>query len=253
MTYSSTLSLAIEAAKVGAAKANSYYKTDLSIELKKDQSVVTIADRETEKHIKSFISSHDKNAQFVGEETGGDTSASEFWIIDPIDGTRSYSRGIDSWSVLLAFCKNQEIVVGVAYFPIWNYLLVAEKGHGAFLNDKKVSVSTVSQFKNAYVGFGSPGHFKNQKMLGEYIQTCAAARCPEATYATMLVASGGFEAMMDSYAQLWDVAPFRVIIPEAGGRITNFDGQQLSFNDRGFIASNGLVHDEILSIVNKNK
>src|SRR3989344_5466646 len=118
---SDELKIAIEAAREGAKIALKYYKAGmnkLSISLKNDKSLVTIADTETENRIKEYISSNFSNAEFITEESENTTkSYKNVWIIDPIDGTREFSRGIDTWGILIAYAYSEEVVVGVCYFP----------------------------------------------------------------------------------------------------------------------------------------
>lgn len=248
----SELTIAIEAAKIGADVALSYFDNLPPVEYKEDKSVVTKADRETEKAIKNALLKAQPSARFVGEETGGNVNEDEFWIVDPIDGTRSFVRGISTWCVLLALCKNKEIVLGVAYFPLLNELFYAQKDKGAFKNKKPIHVSNISTLEDAYVSYGSLRHFKNPLSILNLVKSVATARSPEATYATCLVAGGKFEAHVDAYAQLWDAAPFRIIIPEAGGTITNLEGKPLTFSDRGFIATNRKIHKDIVRLVNSD-
>lgn len=249
---SEELQIAIEAAKKGAQKAISYFNTSLSISVKKDNSVVTIADKETEKVIINFIASRYKNAAFLGEESGGDIHAESFWIIDPIDGTRSYIHGIETWSILIALAINNKIELGVCYFPLMDVLLYAQRNKGTFVNEKKVSVSKIKNLSDAFVSYGSLRHFKNKSPIIRLSEICESVRSPEATYASYLVSKGSMDAHIDAYGKLWDFAPFKVIIEEAGGRITRLDGSEWNIEQKdGAITSNGLIHDQILEIMNK--
>lgn len=250
---SEELKIAIEAAKIGAKKALSYFNSDLSIDYKEDLTPVTIADKETEKEIKNFIKSKISNAKFVGEEEGGNINQDEFWIIDPIDGTRSFIRGIPTWNVLIAFCKNKEIICGVCYFPILNELLYAEKSKGGYLNGKKITVSKINNIKKAYVSYGSPRHFKDKKMLLNIFEKVGSARSPDAAYSSFLLCIGKYDAHIDGYGQIWDAAPFKIILEEAGGKFTNLKGEKWKITDRGYIATNGLLHNEVIAILNNKQ
>lgn len=245
------LKTAIEAAKAGAKIALKYYDKKIDVQIKADNTVLTIADKETEKAIKEFILSKFPNAKFVAEESGGTIDNDEFWIIDPIDATRSFSRGIPTWNVLIALCRKEEIILGVSYFPALNSILYAEKGKGTYLNGKRVYVSKINTVKDSYVAYGSPRFFKDKKRLINLIEKAGSTRCPDTTYSSFLLAQGKYDAVVDEYAQLWDAAPLSVIIEEAGGRMTNFKGKPWKITDRGYIASNGLIHNEIVSIVNE--
>lgn len=250
-TISQELQIAIDAAKTGAKTALQYYRQDLEIEAKEDKSVVTIADRETESTIKSFIQSHSPNAQFIAEESGGVTNKDAYWIIDPIDGSRPFSLGYDLWDILIAYCKNGVMQVGVAYFPTLDILLYAEKGNGAFVNNKRIHVSSIDNLKQAFVAFGSIRHFPDKSVVLHFVNATKSSRSYDSIYSNYLIATGKMEAQIDSYGKLWDIAPFEVIIPEAGGKVTNLKGEKFIYGDKGYIISNGYLHDNIVDIVNK--
>lgn len=250
---SNELKIAIEAAKIGAKKALEYYNKNLETKRKEDNSVVSIADTNTEEAIKSYISSQLPDAQFLAEESGGNINKETLWIIDPIDGTRSFLRGIDTWCVLIAYYEKNETKIGVCYFPLLNILLYAEKGQGTYCNDQKVYVSRINNLRVSFLGYGGIRHFENKVTLYNLIDQFESARSPEATYCQYLVAAGKMEAFVDAYAKPWDALPFVPIIQESGGRITNWKGNPLTFNDKGSITTNGLIHDEVIRILNEKK
>lgn len=248
---SEKLQIAIEAAKKGAAEALKFFDTGISVTLKEDKTVVTKADYASEKAILDYITSQHADAKFVAEESGGNAEEENFWIVDPVDGTRSFSRGAPTWCVLIAYCVQKEIQLGVCYFPILDVLIYAEKGKGTFINNKRTYVSKIPSLKEAYIGFGSPKYFENKNIILDFVESTAGLRIPDLTFADYLVAKGSMDACIDAYGMLWDLAPFKVIIEEAGGKITRLDGSPWTLEGRGGIMSNGLVHDEILQIVNK--
>lgn len=245
------LQTAIAAAKIGAKKALEYFNKGLKIKYKKDKSIVTNADRETEKIIKNYILSKFPKAKFVGEEFGGNLTEKELWIIDPIDGTRSFSRGIPEWCVLIAVSQNQQIVSSVVYFPLKNMLYYSQKGKGAFLNGKRVYVSKVNDIRKSYMGFGTIKYFKDKNKLFDVIKESGGARSFETTYQSCLVAEGKMDINLDSYGKLWDLAPFKLLIEEAGGKITRFNGNEWTLEGDGAIITNALLHDKVISIINK--
>lgn len=248
---SNELKVAIEAAKAGAKIALKYYGKQIKVTSKLDKTVVTQADKETEIAIKAHINSKFPKAKFVAEESGGDRNAKEFWIIDPIDGTRGFIRGIPGWRILIAYYKAGEILLGVSYAPFHDELLYAEKGKGAFTNNnKRAYVSTVKNLKDAFVAFGSPRHFKNKQHIISLIENAGSLRCFEPTsYSDYLLAAGVLDAYVDCYAEIWDAAPYRIIVEEAGGKFTNLEGKPWTFNDRGYISTNGLLHDQVIRIL----
>ncbi len=245
------LKVAIEAAKKGAEVALTYFQTDLNIELKEDNTQVTIADKKTEEEIKSYILSKFPNAKFVGEETGGSISENEFWVIDPIDGTRSFVRGIPTWCVMISKIKNKKVQLGVVYFPCQKSIYYAQEDKGAYCNDKKIHVSLVGKLSDSFVNFGSPKYFKQKENVLFLIEETQGARSFETTYGNCLVAEGRLDVSVDAYGKVWDLAPFKVILEEAGGKITRIDGTEWDLEGAGGIMSNGLIHDEDVHIFNQ--
>ncbi len=248
---SEELQLAINAAKTGAKTALDYFQIDLKVEYKKDTSPVTIADKKTEEAIKSFILKHDSKAKFLAEETGGDSSEKSLWIIDPIDGTRSFTRGMNGWCILISKYTKDDVTTGVCYFPILNELYYAQKGFGAYYGNKKLSVSKVSALQKSFTAYGSLKYFKNYNRVIDVALKSATARSPEITYGAVLVASGKMDVCIDGYAKPWDSAPLKVLIEEAGGTYTDLKGKPWSLQSVGTLATNGLLHNEVIEILDK--
>lgn len=248
---SDELRVAIEAAKVGAQEALKYYNLDLKIEKKEDKSVFSIADTKTEEVIKTQILSYFPNAQFLAEESGGNVDNESLWIIDPIDGTRSFLRGIDTWSVLVSYYTNSQVIVGVCYFPLMNILLYAKKGDGAFCNNERIHVSKINDPSTAFLAYGGIRHFKNKQPLLNLIERFESARSPEPTYSAYLVSTGKMDVFVDAYGRPWDTLPFVPIIEEAGGKMTNWKSEPLMVTDKGSVATNGLLHDEVIRVLNE--
>lgn len=250
---SKELQAAIDAAKFGASYALKYFDndSDIKLELKGDNTPVTLADKESEELIRKHISNSFPGAMFVGEEGGGNSEEKEFWIIDPIDGTRSFSRGIPGWCTQIALYRNLDFQLGVCHFPIFNRTLYAERGKGAYLNDKRINVSKIDDFSETYFAHGNPRYMKDREPLSRLTDAAGSVRSWETTYSVSLLAEGKVDTVLEGYALLWDYAPWAVIIPEAGGRITRMDGTELTLNGRGYVATNGLLHDQVLEIINK--
>lgn len=251
--YSLELRIAIEAVKNGAKVALKYFHRDLDVELKEDDTPVTIADRESEKAIKKHILKAFSNAKFVGEETGGDIDSDEFWTIDPIDGTKNFMRGIELWAILISLYRNGEAVIGVSYMPAIDELLYAERGKGAFINSKKVHVSGVSDIKNAFLSHGETKSSYDPYMMFLLSKHFMTSRGIGDAWSYHLVATGKIDVMLEENTHIWDIAPFTVIIPEAGGRFTNLEGREWGIHDTTALATNGLLHDEVIGILNQEK
>ena len=223
MNPSLELQTAINAAKAAGKIALSYYQTNLlEIKTKKDKSFVTIADIKSEEQIKKTILEIYLDAKFLAEESGGDLNEKDFWIIDPIDGTRVFIKGITQWSILIAHYANGEITTGVCYIPTQDMLLSAEKNKGAYLNGKQIKVSDTDTLDKAFGSFGSIRHYKNFDPIVNLNAMKAVMRGFESAYGFSLVAKGSMDIVIDAYATPWDYAPFIRIIPEAGGKVTDF-------------------------------
>lgn len=242
------LHIAIEASKVGAKVALKYFENPLEILRKEDKSPVTIADKETEKEIMNYILGQDPGTKFVGEESGGSIKEREFWIIDPIDGTRSFIRGLHHWCIMIAYVKNGDPLVSVLYFPIPNFVYTARKNNGSFLNGKRINVSEINDLELAYLGFSNPKSYKEKTGLLNLITKVENSRSPETTYSTCLVAEGKFDICIDNQAKDWDTIPVKLLIEEAGGKLSNMEGRNWTHGDKGYIATNSALHNKVLEI-----
>lgn len=222
----------LEVARLAARRAGelalSYQQQGLSAEMKADQSPVTIADREAEKLITALLAEAFPDDGLLGEEGARrPVGSGRRWIIDPIDGTRDFSRGSPLWSVLIGLEMNDEIAVGVVNIPAWNQEYYAVRGEGAFCNGKRIHVSAidapersvlyVNGLREAYRQAFAP---RLIDFMGRFWAVRSMSGAPDA----MLVAGGHGEVWIEPAAAPWDLAPIQVIIEEAGGRFFNFDG-----------------------------
>jgi len=248
---SEELEIAIEAVRTGARIGLKYFDKPIEVYFKKDQTVVTHADVEAEEEIKKFILSKDSKAEFLAEESGNNVHSDTFWIIDPIDGTRCYVRGIPFWCSLITYVEKGKVKLAVCYFPVMkDGLYFGEKDKGAFCGEKCLYVSQVSNLQNAYLTFGSIRHFKDKSHLLKVIDSINGVRGYEPTYGSCLITEGKVDIGIDVFAYSWDSAPFKLMIEEAGGKITHTDGSPWTLEGRGFIATNGILHDEVIQLYN---
>lgn len=249
---SNELKVAIEAAKAGAKIALKYFDKNPHVETKLDNSPVTKADRESEEIIKQIILRAFPKTHFLAEESGGIITDDDLWIIDPIDGTKNFIRHLPFWSVLLAFCRNREVLVGVSFSPTLDELIYAEKGSGTYINGKKTRVSKIDNFKDAFVNYGDLKKFNEQQReaILSLSKRAMSVRGIGHPYGYNQVALGNIDASIDPKPYAWDVAACKVIIEEAGGKVTNFDGKEWSLGDSTAVATNGLLHDEVIKILN---
>lgn len=259
MILSLRLQTAIDAARAGAKAALLYFNSTspLDIEFKSDLSVVTKADLESQSEIKAYILEKLGDQVFIMEEDQSSQQAKEdTWIIDPIDGTKEFSRGLDSWAILVAYAAGQEITCGVAYFPVSEKMFYAERGFGAYLNGEKISVSAVSDKKKAFSSFSPIAYadeFERGRLLSLATSFGSSMRSTVASYAGANIACGKMDFYLGmKHNRIWDNAPFAVIIPEAGGRVTDWKGDPLDISnyDSPVVMSNGILHEEVVKILN---
>jgi len=250
MNKSLFLQIALQAVSSAQKIINKYYQSGVRATLKQDQSPVTIADQEAEEAIKNIISTAFPDHAFLGEESGSTTTGSEYtWIIDPIDGTKHYLRQIPLFATQLALMRGDEIILGVSNAPAINELIWAEKGEGAFLNDKRITVSDVLKLDQAYLSYGGLGYFKRNNLLNNLINLEASTQGHRGIgdfWSYHLLAQGKIEIMVEAATKIWDIAAASIIVKEAGGKVTDLQGNPITKSSHSIIATNGLVHDKVV-------
>ena len=248
------LDTAIEAARKAEDIIFKHFDTGVSVETKPDNSPVTVADREAERIIKEIVLGRFPDHGFLGEETGENREKSEYtWIVDPIDGTKNYVRGIPLFGTLIALMKNEEVVLGVVNMPVLKELSYAERGNGAFHNGERIHVSGVSSLNDAYVGFGGVKKFQQKGMTKELLSITNATRSDKGLgdcWSYTLIARGKLDALVDATIKIWDVAAPSIIIEEAGGMITDLTGKAIGRDTTSVIATNGFLHGAVLAYFN---
>jgi histidinol-phosphatase len=245
------LTVAIEAVKAAEKVIKKYYSKDIRFTLKSDQSPVTIADKEAEEVIKTVITKAFPEHTFLGEEFGTSNVNSEYlWIIDPIDGTKHYTRQIPLFATQLALMKGDKIILGISNAPGMNELIYAEKGKGAYLNNNKISVSTISEIENSYMSFGGIGYFHKHNLMDNLIRiekNTQGHRGIGDFWSYHLLSSGKIEIMIEAETKVWDIAAASTIVEEAGGKVTDIKGNPVNRTTNSIVATNGLVHDKVLA------
>jgi histidinol-phosphatase len=233
-----------------------YQSQDLVITTKPDNTPVTDADRAVETAIREALGTHRSSDGLVGEEFGSDKGSSgRYWVIDPIDGTKNFMRGVPTWATLIALVQvdasgNEEVVVGIASAPALARRWAAAKGHGATVNNKKISVSKVSSLSDAsisysdFVGWGDRLE-PFQKMLAGAWRTRGIGDF----WSHMLVAEGAVDVAIEPSLALWDMAALDIIVREAGGTFTNTAGQNGPFGGSG-VSTNGALHNAVINGLN---
>jgi len=221
------LKFAIRAARDAGAIAMQHFN-NVEVEFKADDSPVTIADREVERQLKANIAAVFPEDAFLGEETGhSNGESSRRWVIDPIDGTKSFVAGVPLFSTLIGLEVDNEPVIGVAHFPALDETYSAERGKGAFLNGNPIYVSSVSELSSALLVCGSLDSFRKAGRLERFLdlsERVYAVRTWGDAYGHCLVARGSAEIMLDPSVSVWDTCAVAVIVREAGGTFTNFRG-----------------------------
>ncbi len=222
------------------------------LRFKADKSPVTEADHAVEARLSGFIAKHYPEAGFLGEESGvhGQEAGMRF-VVDPIDGTRAFVRRLPTWSILLGMEYAGEAVLGIAYQPAQDQLFVAVKGHGAYGNGKPLCVSGVASAAEATVAHGTLGQFAESGQGGWLnvlaVQTHSQRGLHDFEgYRALLL--GSVDAVVDPGTQPWDLCAPAVLVREAGGILTAFDGTETLYG-YGALASNGKVHGELLAVL----
>jgi histidinol-phosphatase len=257
-----------------AISLDRYQAQDLVVTTKPDNTPVTDADRAVETAIREALATHRQTDGLVGEEFGSDKGTSgRYWVIDPIDGTKNFMRGVPTWATLIALVQVdssgvEEVVVGIASAPALARRWSAAKGQGAFVrfnvgsvdelsedleastNEKKVSVSKVAKLSDAsisysdFVGWGDRLE-PFQKMLANAWRTRGIGDF----WSHMLVAEGAVDVAIEPSLAVWDMAALDIIVREAGGSFTNTAGQNGPFGGSG-VSTNGVLHNAVINGLN---
>ena len=232
-----------------------YYHGDFAVELKPDQSPVTIADVQTEQTIKNIILDRFPNHGFFGEETGKVNAGAEFnWLIDPIDGTKSFVRGYPMFSTQIALMQGDELILGVSNAPGFNELAYAEKGKGAFLNNKPINVSGYTALNQSALSLGNIASLAASPQwanLGQIITQVQRIRGYGDFLHYHLLASGKIDAIIESDVNILDIAALSVIVREAGGIFTDLSGGALNLETKTVLAAaSAEIHADLLARLN---
>jgi len=257
-----------------AISLDRYQAQDLVITTKPDNTPVTDADRAVETAIREALATHRQTDGLVGEEFGSDKGTSgRYWVIDPIDGTKNFMRGVPTWATLIALVQVdssgvEEVIVGIASAPALARRWSAAKGHGACVrfnagsaddlsedlvassNEKKISVSKVAKLSDAsisysdFVGWGDRLE-PFQKMLASAWRTRGIGDF----WSHMLVAEGAVDVAIEPSLAVWDMAALDIIVREAGGAFTNTAGQNGPFGGSG-VSTNGVLHNAVINGLN---
>jgi histidinol-phosphatase len=237
------LELALRLADAADALSLPRFRSGLTIETKPDLTPVTEADRAVEAELRRILSEERSADAILGEEQGASGSGSRRWILDPIDGTRNYARGVPVWATLIALEEDGVVVVGAVSAPALGGRWWAERGSGAFASGEPIHVSAISTVEEAVLSFAI------EQRTPELARRAWHARGFGDFWAHMLVAEGAVDGAVDAVGvNEWDLAAVQLIVEEAGGRFSDFVGTA-RIDSGTAVTSNGLLHDQLLATI----
>lgn len=247
--YEEDLKVAKQAVETAGKIALGYYKEGVQVQIKADNSPVTEADLASEAAIIDIIKSHDPTSSIIAEESGlHDRSKDRRWIIDPIDGTRGFTRGGEYWGPLVALEEKGHIVVGAMMLPVRSEVYWASKGGGAYKNGIPLRVSQIDNWSEATLSLGETARLVRPP-IGEGVtklaSTSASTRGLGDLAGVTLVLNGLAEAWIEVGVKPWDLAPTKILVEEAGGQWTTFEGDS-DLSRGNAIGSNGHLHQHVL-------
>lgn len=262
VNLSSDLKLALELADCAdQISTTRFLAVDLHVETKPDLTPVSDADKAIEREIRELLAVQRPSDHIVGEEFGSGDTSGRYWVIDPIDGTKNFVRGVPVWGTLIALMEGDEVLVGVVSAPALFRRWHASKDNGAFLSvnggkARQLNVSSVAKLEDASLSistFASPTTGNRNDGWGELhpgllslAERVWRTRGYGDFWSHLLVAEGAVDCALEPKLALWDMAPLAIIVSEAGGRFTDFHGVD-GPNGKNGVSSNGLLHSKILS------
>ncbi len=248
------LEVAIEAAREAGGILMAEFARPVSISYKGEVDIVTQADRRSEQAIVTRLRTHFPKHAIVAEEGGGTETESPFrWHVDPLDGTTNFAHGYPCFAVSIGLEEAGELIAGVIYQPVSGELFTGVKGEGAYLNQKKIRVSSIEKLATSLLVTGFPSNKRSQNPNIQYywdftLRSHGVRRDGSAALDLASVACGRFEGFWEFGLHSWDTAAGVLLVREAGGIVTRFDGQPYQLGDRELLASNGRVHSEMKQI-----
>jgi histidinol-phosphatase len=248
---SKELTAALSAARAAAEVINAYYRRSPNVRIKPDRSPVTEADVRAEEVIHETLARTFPGYGFYGEETGQHAMGAEsVWLVDPIDGTKSFVREAPFFSTQIALMRAGELVLGVSNAPAYDELAWAERGGGAYLNERPITVSEVAALEQAFVSTGNlksltrPPHWPR---LGELFGRVERVRGYGDFVHYHLLARGSLDVVIESDVNILDIAALVVLVREAGGNFTDLAGAPVGLGTTSVLATNGALHPSVLA------
>ncbi len=244
------LEVAVEAGYAAGRRTLAYFNNGTPVDWKSDNTPVTQADREAESIIRAKILKHFPDHSILGEEEGSVVGHPDYkWVVDPIDGTKSFIHGAPLYGVMIGVEIKGVTRVGLIYLPALDEMVHAADGMGCWTNGRRARVSTVKSLSEATLLVGSP--FRSVTDLPAFSTLVDKTRLNRGwgdCYAYAMVATGRAEIAVDTRMAPWDAGPLPVILSEAGGRFSDFKNNVSIYSNQG-VATNGLLHDEVIKIL----
>ena len=250
----SYLESSVEIAREAGALLAKYFERRVAFELKGEHDLVTEADRASEQMVVERLRAHFPSHSIVAEEGGGHKGSSEFcWYVDPLDGTTNFAHGFPMYNVTLGLEQAGEMIAGVVFDPEHNEIFTAERGSGAYLNNRRIRVSKVSKLESTLVATGFPSRKRHENVnVHFYYQlamvTHGVRRAGSAALDLAYVASGRLDGFWEFGLNPWDMAAGILLIQEAGGKCSDMKGGPVTLRGPHLLADNGLVHEQMLSL-----
>jgi myo-inositol-1(or 4)-monophosphatase len=250
----SFLEVAIETAREAGDILLAEFDRPVKISYKGEVDIVTQADKRSEQAIVARLRTHFPKHAIVAEEGGGSESESPFrWHVDPLDGTTNFAHGYPCFCVSIGLEEGGELIAGVIYQPVSGELFTAAKGEGAYLNQKKIHVSPIETLATSLLATGFPSVKRSQNANIHYywdftMRSHGVRRDGSAAMDLAAVACGRFEGFWEFGLHSWDTAAGVLLVQEAGGVVSQFDGRPYHLGDRELLASNGKVHSEMKDV-----
>lgn len=235
--------------KPAKAEVLKWYRGQFSVDLKEDQSPVTIADRKAEEILRKKISRHFPDHGIIGEEFGNHNENAEWvWTIDPVDGTRSFVQGLPLFASMISLLHKGEPVIGIIELPALGETAWAVKGKGAFSNGQPLKVSPQSRLKGAFIAVADHYCFRSEKctfLFNRLNQEAGIVRTYPDAFGHLMAIRGVVDVMVDPLAKIWDYAPCKILVQEAGGRFANFAGNKASIDEGTAVVGNAKLVQQV--------
>jgi myo-inositol-1(or 4)-monophosphatase len=248
------LAIAVGIAREAGALLAELFKRPMEVSYKRPSDLVTEADRRSEALIIERLRAHFPAHAIVAEEGGGQATGSDYcWYVDPLDGTTNFAHGFPVFCVTLGLAYRGEVVAGVVYDPTRDELFTVERGAGAYLNDRRLHVSSTANLSECLVATGFPPFATNHDLNIQFYfcftqLSHGIRRAGSAALDLCSVAAGRFDGFWELKLNPWDKAAGSLLVTEAGGRVTDIAGQPFKLLGDDIFASNGLVHGQMLGV-----